>query len=151
MCLGLGHLSTQFLLDLFLISSNARTLNVAKVFYCLAILLLQRVEEEIVSSHAPVAESCMGAEQLIRERSKKLRPEQQESLQSKKSDLRTKYDRLSTEVRSKKQELEYTINRLTEEREQQVGRVDPRGTIRGINRANCMSANQRILVYRVKL
>ncbi len=80
---------------------------------------IMAVEEQVVMSQAPVVEASAGASNLISEKSKKLRPEQQEQLQSKNDDLKVRYDDLSTRVKSRKQDLESNINLMRTEQEQQ--------------------------------
>ena len=81
----------------------------------------QAVEEQVVMSQAPVVEASAGALNLISEKSKKLRPEQQEQLQTKNDDLKNRYDDLSTRVKSRKQDLESNINHMRTEQDEQVG------------------------------
>ncbi|XP_071483778.1 microtubule-actin cross-linking factor 1, isoforms 6/7-like [Diadema antillarum] len=79
---------------------------------------IQAVEEDIVQSQAPVAHAAMGADQLIKDKGKKLRPEQHQNLQTKHTDLKNRYDDLASNIKQKKQNLEQTINRVKTEKEQ---------------------------------
>ena len=79
------------------------------------------MEEQVVMSQAPVVEASAGAVNLISEKSKKLRPEQQEQLQTKNDDLKNRYDKLSSGVKTRKQDLENNINQMRTEQEEQVG------------------------------
>lgn len=82
--------------------------------------LSQAVEESIQQSQAPVAHAAMGADQLIKDKGKKLRPEQNQNLQTKNVDLKNRYDDLASGVKQKKNDLEQTINRVKADKEQKV-------------------------------
>lgn len=62
----------------------------------------------------------MGADQLIKDKGKKLRPEQNQNLQTKNVDLKNRYDDLASGVKQKKNDLEQTINRVKADKEQKV-------------------------------
>ena len=82
--------------------------------------MLQAVETEIQCSEAPVAHAALGAEQLMQEKGKKLRPDQQQDLQNKNTDLKNKYDNLSSNVKAQRKDLEDTINNLRADKDQKV-------------------------------
>ena len=82
---------------------------------------IQAVESEIQCTEAPVAHAALGADQLIQEKGKKLRPDQQQDLQNKNSDLKDKFGNLSSNVKSQKKNLMDAIDALRADKDQKVG------------------------------